>query len=73
MSEFTLEQIVARKLSRISTIINHRTEYGTFEDEESELFLWLLKERKEAEDKLREAEEQIKRLSDSLLRAEGLQ
>jgi len=73
MSEFSLDEVIARKVARISTIVNHRTDYGTFEDEESELFLWLLKERAEANAKLQEAEEQIKRLSEILLKGEDTQ
>lgn len=70
MSEFTIEEIRRRKLARIETLINHRTEYGNFEDEESALMAWLVAEMLLLESKLQTAQAQIKSLTETLFKHE---
>jgi len=69
--EFSYEEIVRRKVARIQTIINHRTEYGNFEDEESDLLQWLVDERQRLADRLAEAENQIKTLQNAVFYMRG--
>lgn len=69
--EFSYEEIVRRKVARIETIINHRTEYGNFEDEESDLLQWLVDERQRLADRLVEAENQIKTLQNAVFYMRG--
>jgi hypothetical protein len=65
--DFTIETIDAQKLSRIKTIINHRTDYGTFEDEESQLFEYLIEDRERLKRELKMARQAIKNLTDQLI------
>jgi hypothetical protein len=69
--EFSYEEVVRRKLARIETIINHRTEYGNFEDEESQLLEWLVSERERLAERLAEAEKQIKTLQNAVFYLRG--
>jgi len=64
--EFSYEEIVRRKIDRIKTIINHRTEYGNFEDEESDLLEWLVADRERLATRLAEADQQIKTLQNAV-------
>ena len=69
--EFSYEEVVRRKIARIETIINHRTEYGNFEDEESQLLEWLVSERERLAERLAEAEKQIKTLQNAVFYMRG--
>ena len=79
MNEIGKEELAAQKLSRINTIIKHRTDHGTFEDEESELFVWLIEEREEllaeravVKAKLEMATDQIKIAVERLKKAQRI-
>jgi hypothetical protein len=65
--DFTIETLEARKMARIKTIINHRTDYGTFEDEESQLFEYLIQDRERLKRELTQARQAIKNLTDQLI------
>jgi len=72
MSDFTLEDLIEKKIARVKTIINHRTDYGTFEDEESELFEFLLNNRIAMQEELDRCRASIKKLTDQLMAGGGL-
>jgi len=71
MSDFSIEEVDRKKLARIQTIINHRTEYGSFEDEESDLLQYLLDERNRLKIELQAAKATIKDLADQLINTAG--
>lgn len=64
----TPEEVEARKIRRILILIAHRTEYGTFkDDEESNALSWLLEERARLQGDLDSAKDSIKKLTEILL------
>ena len=70
MSEEILsaEEIVARRIRRITNVIASRTDYGTFnDDEESQLLTWLLEERERLEAELAAAKHSVQKLTALIL------
>jgi ferritin len=69
MSEEILsaEEIVARRIRRITNMVANRTDYGTFEDEESEHLTWLLEERARLQGELESMRDSVAKLTQLLL------
>lgn len=63
---YAYQQLVTYKLNRIENIVGHRTDWGTVEDETSDLFRFLLTEREELLRQLGIANRTIEKLKEQL-------